>query len=80
MLSTRYHEPHQTLNARLIHAWDMFLKQNSRSVHVVHTGVPKMCAKGVQSVFKAPVTCVELIQNIHVHDTRPRHVKLAERI
>ena len=43
---------------------------------VAHISVPKTCAKSVQSVFKAPVTRVELIRN--VYDTRPTHVELEE--
>ena len=33
-------------------------------MHVVYNGMPNTCVKLVQSVFKAPVTHVELIQNI----------------
>ena len=38
--------------------------------------MPKTGAKSIQSVFKAPVTRVELIRN--VYDTRPTHVELEE--
>ena len=56
-------------------------KQNKKiyieKKRVAHISVSKTCAKSVQSVFKAPVTRVELIRN--VYDTRPTHdVELEE--
>ena len=35
---------------------------SSKIIHVAYTGMLKICAKRIQSVFNAPVTHVELIQ------------------
>ena len=51
-------------------------KNVEKKKRVALIGVPKTCAKGVQSVFKAPVMRVELIRN--VYDTRLTHVELEE--